>query len=446
MDRDVAVPDVESLPGEAARAWIDRHHGVAAPGEYDHDFVWDITADADGPFCRDVDGNIFLDFTSHMGAAPLGYNDPRLLSKLRSVDLVDPIKIAGQDFYHAAGPDPERAELPTATQLMERLVKRSDHYGLDTVFLSNSGAEAVENAIKISHTARPASANAVTFEGAFHGRTIGALSITRAGVVYTRGYPSVRGVQTVPFCRDRHCGGDGCHCGFFTDRGSQLRALMEPEGFLDPSEISYVIIEPIQGVGGYRMPSDDFMREVQSVTETHGIPLIVDEIQTGIGRTGRMWASDHYPIEPDGIASAKALRVGATIASGDLFPAEPNRLGSTWGAGDLVSSMVGCFTLDVIESESLMANATARGEQCLDLLRDADLSGVEDVRGLGLLLAVEFDSSRRRDRVVAELVSRGLLVTGCGERTVRLLPPLTVTEREIELGAELFAEGARGAA
>lgn len=439
MERGSAMPEVSTLPGDVARAWMDRHHRVAAPGEYVHPFVWDVTADATGPWCQDVDGNVFLDFTSHIGAAPLGYNDPTLISKLREVDLVDPVKIAGQDFYYAGGRHPDTSGFPASTQLMERLVEGTSQYGLDTVFLSNSGAEAIENALKISHAAKPGATGGVTFDGAFHGRTVGALSVTRAGDVYTRDFPSVSGVRAVPFCDDRDCTPAKCTCGFFANGGSQLRELLtSADGFPDPSAVAYVIIEPVQGVGGYRMPSTAFMREVQAVTEEFDIPLIVDEIQTGMGRTGKLWAADHYPIEPDVITSAKALRVGATIAREDLFPDERNRLGSTWGAGDLLGSMVGVFTLETIEERSLMANATTRGRQLLELLNDADLPGAIDIRGIGLLLAVEFESGARRDAVVAELLSKGVLATGCGERTVRLLPPLTVTEREIALGAELF--------
>jgi 4-aminobutyrate aminotransferase len=159
-----------------------------------------------------------------------------------------------------------------------------------------------------------------------------------------------------------------------------------------------------------------------------------------------MWASDHYDIEPDLITSAKALRVGATVGRGELFPDEPNRLGSTWGGGDVVSSMYGVFTLEAIDEYDLMANATARGRQMCELLADADPEGVVDVRGLGLLLAVEFDTKERRDDVVRAALDRGLLTLGCGRKTVRILPPLDVTEREIELGGSLFVEAVEAVA
>jgi 4-aminobutyrate aminotransferase len=159
-----------------------------------------------------------------------------------------------------------------------------------------------------------------------------------------------------------------------------------------------------------------------------------------------MWASDHYDIEPDLITSAKALRVGATVGRGELFPDEPNRLGSTWGGGDVVSSMYGVFTLEAIDEYDLMENATRRGRGMRELLADADPEGVIDVRGLGLLLAVEFDTAERRDAVVEAALERGLMTLGCGKRTVRLLPPLDVTEREVELGGSLFLDAVEAVA
>ncbi|MFC4360324.1 aminotransferase class III-fold pyridoxal phosphate-dependent enzyme [Halobium salinum] len=449
MDRDTAEPTAEALPGPNARKWIAFHGEHAAPSEYSHEFVWDVTAEADGPFVTDVDGNVLLDFTSHIGAAPLGYNNEKMLSKLREFDLVEPMKIAGQDVYFGAGPDPKTAEFPGSSHLMHRLVEATSHYGMDTVFLSNSGAEAVENAVKICHDHAPAAKYGVAFSGSFHGRTLGTLSLTKSKDVYTRHYPQIAGIETVPFCADRGCDAassagsraDDCGCGFFTGDGSQFRNALTPEGgHLDPAEVAFAVLEPIQGVGGYRFPSEAFMTEVGDVCARHDIPLVVDEIQSGVGRTGELWASDHYDIEPDVIASAKGLRVGATVSRADLFPSEKNRLGSTFGGGDLLASMQGAFTLDAIEEYDLLDNATERGEQAKEFLRDDAPDCVVDVRGKGLMLAVEFDTAERRNEAVEQALRRGLLTLGCGKKTVRLLPPLDVTEREIDLGIGLFCE------
>ncbi|MFC7213976.1 aminotransferase class III-fold pyridoxal phosphate-dependent enzyme [Saliphagus sp. GCM10025334] len=441
MDRDTAEPDADALPGPNAQRWVDFHQAHSAPSEYSHDFVWDITREADGPFVTDVDGNVLLDFTCHIGAAPLGYNNEKILNKLEAFDLVEPMKIAGQDLYFGAGPTPEESAVPGSSHLMEKLVEVSSQYGMDTVFLSNSGAEAMENAMKITNDHRAPAKYGVAFAGSFHGRTLGTLSITKSKEVYTRHYPQISGIETVPFCADRGCDADSCDCGFFAGGDSQLRSMLAPEGgHIDPDEIAFLALEPIQGVGGYRFPSEAFMQEVADVTDEYDIPLVVDEIQAGVGRTGEIWASDHYPIEPDVIASAKGLRVGATISRSEVFPDEKNRLGSTFGGGDLLGSMMGALTLEAIQEYDLLDNATECGEQAKELLRDEAPEYVEDVRGKGLMLAVEFDTPERRSAVVEAALERGLLTLGCGKKTIRLLPPLDSSEREIELGIGIFLE------
>jgi len=154
MNRDTAEPIADAIPGPNAQRWVEFHQSHSAPSEYSHEFVWDVTREADGPFVTDVDGNVLLDFTCHIGAAPLGYNNEKVLSKLREFDLVEPLKIAGQDMYFGSGPTPEDADFPGSSHLMETLTDISSQYGMDTVFLSNSGAEAMENAMKITHDYR----------------------------------------------------------------------------------------------------------------------------------------------------------------------------------------------------------------------------------------------------------------------------------------------------
>ncbi|RDI72913.1 aminotransferase class III-fold pyridoxal phosphate-dependent enzyme [Halopelagius longus] len=441
MDRDTAVPRVESLPGERAREWVDYHHETAAPSTYVYDFVWDITAEAEGPFCTDADGNVLLDFTSHVAAAPLGYNNPKIMDRMREFDLVDPLKIAGQDFYVSGGDDPGEEELPGPAGLMQRLVDITDHYDMDTVFLSNSGAEAVENAIKISYDHSGGAKYGITFEGAFHGRTLGALSLNRSKPVYRRKFPEISGIIDLPFCDDRTCSAETCSCGFFADGTSRLRKKLNPEtGHVDPADVAYIILEPIQGEGGYRIPSEAFMDELAAVVEEYDITLVADEIQSGVGRTGEMWGSDHFAIEPDVITSAKALRVGATVSREEVFPEQKSRLSSTWGAGDIISSLQGALTIDAIREYDLMENAVVRGRQFKETVEDAALEPVEDVRGKGLMLGVEFDTKERRDAVQEACLQNGLLTLSCGYKVLRILPPLDVTEREIELGATLLLD------
>jgi len=444
MDRETATPQVDEMPGPLARERAERHGSVAAPSTYVYEFVWDVTEPAIGPFCTDADGNVLLDFTSHVGAAPLGYNNPELLERMEAFEMVDPVKIAGQDFYTTAG-DPADPDFPGPAELMERLTEVSPG-GMDTVFLSNSGAEAVENALKVCYD-DTGGKYGITFEGAFHGRTLGTLSLNRSKEVYRRKFPELPSVHDAPFCRDSACSPATCDCGFFAGDTSTLRRMLDPErGHVNADEVSYLILEPIQGEGGYHVPSEAFTEEVAALCDRHDILLVADEIQSGIGRTGEFWASDGFAIEPDVICAAKGARVGATIASADVFPDEKSRLSSTWGAGDVVDSMQGALTIDVIRDRNLLANAVTRGEQLRAELADAELPNAVDLRGKGLMQAVEFDTEARRDAVEDEAVKRGLLTLGCGHKTLRLLPPLDVREREISIAVELLAEAATAAA
>jgi len=443
MDRETTTPDVDSMPGSKAKRWVDFHQQFAAPSTYVYDFVWDVTAESEGPFCVDVDGNVLMDFTSHVAAAPLGYNNPKIMDQLDGLDVFDPSKIAGQDFYASAGWPPEDPEHATPTQLMERITSALDHYDMDTVFLSNTGAEAVENAIKVAYQDRDAH-RGVTFEGAFHGRTLGALSLNRSKTVHRKGYPEVPGIMSVPYCS---CRGE-CECGWRTNGpgGNVLADRLHPErGNVDASEVAYVILEPVQGEGGYRVPNDDFVDDVAHVRDEYGIHVISDEIQAGLGRTGEMWGIDHVDLEPDVVASAKGLRVGATVANADVFPDEEGRLSSTWGAGDVISAAQGVATLDAIHEHDLLENVRERGRQLREIVEDADADCVTDVRGRALMFAVEFDTKDRREAVVEEALKRGLLTLGCGYKSLRLLPPLDVTEREIELGASIFLDAVAAA-
>ncbi len=437
MDRDTVEPVVANIPGERAEQWAAYHHEFAAPSTYVYEFVWDSQAPAEGPFCTDVDGNVLLDFTSHVAASPLGYNNPLIRDRLREFDLVDPSKIAGQDFYVSGGYPPEDSEFPGPTELMERLVDLTSEYDMDRVFLSNSGAEAVENAIKICYT--QGGHRAFTTDGAFHGRTLGALSLNRSKAVHRKGYPEIPGIVSVPYpSTDREYERDWCTDG---PGGNVIADKLDPgQGVIDPDEVAYIILEPIQGEGGYRPAHPEFARDVEALRERFELNVIADEIQTGLGRTGEMWGVDHLELTPDVITSAKGLRVGATISRSDVFPEETGRISSTWGAGDLIGSLQGVLTIDAIREENLLANVRSRGTQLRDRLEEADPEGLIDVRGRGLMLAVEFDTQARREAVVEAAFRRGLLVLGCGYKTLRLLPPLDVTEREIDLGAELFLE------
>lgn len=445
MDRDAAEPDVDSPPGPRARELVEHHSAVAADSTYVYPFVYDPNRPATGPFCRDVDDNTYLDFASHVASTPLGYRHPRVVEKLEEFGVQAPSKIAGQDFYSCTGWPPDDPDVPGPTQLMDRLTEITSQYGFDTVFLSNSGAEAVENAIKIAYAHTGGSA-AVTFKGAFHGRTLGALSLNRSKGVHRRGFPEVAGVHDAPFCRDSGCTSDSCGCGFFREDGSALKDMVGSKtGYLDQEDLAFVVAEPVQGEGGLRVPSEAFAREVQRVCDENDAFLVVDEVQTGVGRTGEWWGSDHLPWEPDVIAAGKALQVGATVASEEVFPDERGRLSSTWGGGDLVASLQGEVTVDVIQEEGLMDDAVRRGRQLRESIEDVGSPHVDDVRGRGLMVGVELDSSQRLKEVVEGCFRRGLLTLPCGDRTLRLLPPLDVRAREVEIACEVLSDSLEAA-
>jgi len=241
MDRDTVEPRVDTLPGPRSSEWVEYHHETAAPSTYVYDFVWDITEDAIGPFCTDADGNVLLDFTSHVAASPLGYNNPKVLDRADEFDMVDPLKIAGQDFYVSTGGSPDETSLPGPAHLMDKLTEISSHYGFDTVFLSNSGAEAVENAMKICYDNCETPKYGITFDGAFHGRTLGALSLNRSKSVYRRKFPELSGIHDVEY----------------SEAGvERLRAKLDADtGHIPSEEVAFLILEPIQGEGGYHIPS-----------------------------------------------------------------------------------------------------------------------------------------------------------------------------------------------
>ena len=429
MDRETAEPSVSQFPGPNATEWVDFHQQSSAPSTYVYDFVWDITEDSAGPFCKDPDGNVLHEFTSHVAAAPLGYHSPEIMERLEAFDLVDPMKIAGQDFYVSTGGTPDDADLPGPAHLMDKLTEITSQYGMDTVFLSNSGAEAVENALKISYDTTADPKYGVTFDGAFHGRTLGALSLNRSKAVHRRKFPEIAGIMDIPYSLEGL---------------TRLREKLDSaHGHVPPEQVAFLIVEPVQGEGGYKVPSQEFMSELGALAAEHDIPVIADEIQSGVGRTGKMWGVDHYDIEPDIITSAKALRVGATISRSDVFPAETGRLSSTWGAGDILSSILGTLTIQAIQEQGLVENAAEKGDrllaQLVDLAADNE-EAVVDARGLGLMTAVEFDTKERREAVVDAALERGLLTLGCGKKSLRLLPPLDVRDRELDIAVELLED------
>ena len=442
MERNSATPAIRvAPPGPRSRKWIAYHRAAAARVTYVEGFVWDRAAPAIGPFCTDPDGNVFLDFASHVGTSLLGYNHPELLAVSERLKSIDPDRYAGTDFISAYGGEPERVEVPTPSHLHHKLLEITARYAFGTAFFSNSGAEAVENAIKICYDARRNCGYGFCFLGAFHGRTLGALSLNRSKRLHRSWYPQIPNIVHLPYCT---CSQE-CHCGFWLGpigSESRLAQFLDPvRGLIDPAEVAYIIIEPVQGEGGYHVPAAAFMTEIGRVARQYHIPLIADEVQSGMGRTGRWWASEHFDIQPDIIVTGKALRVGATVGRTELFPKEEMRLGSTWGEGNALSSAIGYTTIQVLQRDGLLAHATRMGEHLRQALQGLQrrFDFIEDVRGLGLMDAIELDTVERRGRVLQGCLERGLLLLGCGFKAIRFLPPLDVTARELDLALEILS-------
>ncbi len=300
----------------------------------------------------------------------------------------------------------------------------------------------MENAIKICYDARRNCGYGFCFLGAFHGRTLGALSLNRSKRLHRSWYPQIPNIVHLPYCT---CSQE-CHCGFWLGpigSESRLAQFLDPvRGLIDPAEVAYIIIEPVQGEGGYHVPAAAFMTEIGRVARQYHIPLIADEVQSGMGRTGRWWASEHFDIQPDIIVTGKALRVGATVGRSELFPKEEMRLGSTWGEGNALSSAIGYTTIQILQRDGLLEHATRMGERLRQELQGLQrrYDWIVDVRGLGLMDAIELDTVERRNRILRGCLERGLLLLGCGFKAIRFLPPLDVTPRELDLALEVLSE------
>ena len=443
MDRNAIVPNVKKLLGPNAVKWVNYHQKYGAKSTYEFEFVQDRSKPAIGPFATDVDGNIFLDFVMHIGTLALGYNNPKIINLIKNFPIVDPDRYAGTDFIGGFGEDPDSCKIPTPSHLQQKLVEISKHFDFNKCFLINTGAEAVENAVKFCYDYKKNRGYGLTFDGAFHGRSLGSLSLNRSKTIQRKWFPVIPNIVQLPYCSCE----DPCGCGWIvnTRKGkiSSLRKLLDRDlGLIDSKETSFVILEPIQGEGGYNVPNYEFMKEVNEICQEHNIPIISDEIQAGLGRTGKWWAIEHFSVKPDLITSAKALRVGAVVGKEELFPKENSRISGTWSSGNALSSAVGYKTIEIIEQESLMENAEQKGKYFLKRLKELEekYKLLSNARGLGLMLAIDFPTEKERDDVKMKSLEKGLLLLGCGYNSIRFLPPLDVTEREIDLAVGIIEE------
>jgi 4-aminobutyrate aminotransferase len=416
---DRPVPDlVTELPGPKARAHVafdETWTSTSLPRAYPL-----VPVRGEGSVLEDIDGNLFLDFAAGIAVNSTGHAHPDVVAAIRK-QAGDLLHFSASDFY-----------LPVYAETCKRIAELTPVAGgRARAFLGNSGAEVVEASIKLARraTKRP---YVIAFLGAFHGRTYGAISLTASKAKYHAGFgPLLPGVFHAPF-----------------GRVDDLRWFDEVlfDKLAPASEVAAIIVEPIQGEGGYIVPEDGFLEGLRAICDRHGILLIADEIQSGAGRTGTMWAIEQWGVKPDILLSAKGiasgLPLGAMIARADLLESwGPGAHGSTFG-GNPVACAAALATIDLLEG-GLIANARARGEQAIAGLRpllDRHASLVRDVRGRGLMLGVELDTAEHAEEVQWAAFQRGLLVLECGRSAVRMSPALTVSEGEMDTALRIFAE------
>ena len=397
-----------SLPGPKSKPILEKMKKLN--GGWSIPYPFSPSRKGKGCYFEDIDGNVFLDFACHYGSNPLGYNHPNLLRVVRQYANVSPIKIAGPDFY-----------TKEHMTILEELVKIAPK-GLNKAFIVNSGAEAVENAMKICMRHKPTGRFGVSFKYAFHGRTLGALSMTNTKVAHKLAF------QQLP-----------AHRLPFDETAPQfLHDIIKREG--GEQNISFLIMEPIQGEGGYNIASPKMVKEIRKITKENNIPLISDEVQAGMGRTGKWWSIEHYGVKPDVITAAKALKVGATISSSKMFPKLEGSISSTWGGGHLIDMMVGVETIRIMKRQNLLAKNTKNGEYIMDRLRELQVKHPEitNIRGKGLMIAFDFPNKRFRDHIQLTFVKKGLVTIGCGSSGVRLIPPYIITKKEIDEAFEII--------
>jgi 4-aminobutyrate aminotransferase len=350
-----------------------------------------------GCYFKDIDGNKFLDFASQIAANPLGYNHKRLLKVVKKYKHF-PIKYAGQDFY-----------TKEHLEMIEEVLSITK--GKNAAFLVNSGAEAVENAIKVSMLNQKSAKFGISFQGGFHGRTLGALSCTNSQAVHKNRFPQLP-MRRLPYDHNAI---------------KELKRILEQEA--RPEDIGFIIIEPIQGEGGYRIPNHTMMKELSLFCKRKRIPLIADEVQAGLGRTGKWWAHQHFEFDPTVISSAKALQVGAVISTKNFFPEEPGTISSTWGGGNVLDLAIGRETIRIIKDQKLLKHNQKMGEY---LLQQVNTLPVQNVRGLGLMCAFDVPTTKMRNNLVLQLIKQGVAILACGTNGIRMIPPYIVTEKQID--------------
>ncbi len=425
------------LPGPKARALIKRDSAVISPSyPRGYPFVMDH---GKGSEVWDVDGNRFLDFMAGIAVTSTGHAHPKVVKAIQ--EQAEHFIHISSDFYH-----------PKWIELAEKMNEIAPFEEAAVSFMTNSGTEAVETAIKLAryHTGR---SNFIGFTGAFHGRTMGAVTFTASKPAYHGGfYPLMNGVVHAPFPNPYR---PVLECNPGEDYGETVVRYIEEqilEHIVPPDEVAGILVETIQGEGGYIIPPAGFFPALRKLCDKHGILLIVDEVQCGMGRTGKWWAIEHFDTEPDMLTSAKGIAsgmpLGACVARQSIMDWERGSHGNTFG-GNPVSCAAALATLELIE-EQYLANAEEVGQYTIDALEEiqARHPSIGDVRGKGLMIGVEFVKNRDTkepdkhlcERVVDLAFERGLLMLGCGKSVIRVAPALSINKSEVDEGLQIFEE------
>ena len=395
---------------------------------------------AKGAWVEDVDSNRFLDFTSGIAVTNTGHCHPRVVEAIRR-QAERLIHMSGSDFYY-----------DLQSTLAAKLSEITPGPKEKRVFFGNSGAEAIEAALKLAryHTKRP---RVLAFLGAFHGRTMGALSLTASKVIHEKGFsPLVPGVTHVPYaycyrCPYHHQTYPGCSLACVEWIREDLFKRSLP-----PEEVAAIFVEPIQGEGGYIVPPPEFHQNLFDLAKDFGILFVADEVQTGMGRTGKMMAIEHWGVVPDIIALAKGIAsgmpLGATVSQSEVMDWVPGSHASTFG-GNPISCQAALTTIELLQ-EGLIENASRLGRYLLEKLKELQkrFHLIGDVRGKGLMIGVEIVKDpetkekgiEEKNAIIQACFEKGLLILGCGENVIRFIPPLIITKREVDTALTIFEE------
>ncbi|MEH2259887.1 acetyl ornithine aminotransferase family protein [Nostoc sp.] len=419
---------VTSLPGPRAQGIVQRDRAVTSPS-YTRDYPL-VVSRGQGCMVEDVDGNVFLDMTAGIAVTATGHAHPEVVKAIQE-QSARLLHMSGTDFYYEP-----------MVELAEQLAIRAPfpHPQSDTafpakIFFTNSGAESNEGAIKLARYYTKRSL-IVAFLGAFHGRTYGAMSLTGSKAVQRANFgPLIPGVTHIPY---------GTHASL-----DYLEQQLFPT-ILPPQEVAVIVVEPIQGEGGYIVPEDGFLQRIREICDRHGILMVVDEVQAGMGRTGRLFAIEHWGVMPDIITTAKGIAsgmpLGAILARPKLMTWPPGSHATTFG-GNPVACAAGIATLRLLES-GLMTNATQMGELLQASLTQLHqrFPRVSPPRGKGLMVAVDLLDEpgnldhKLRDRIIQEAFLHGLLLLGCGKAAIRFCPPLVIDSDQIQIALEIITK------